>query len=43
MSELDRKDVAAGRMNKVVGHIPRELSATLFTEGTANQQGNLQN
>ncbi len=37
MSELD---VAAGRMDKVVGHIPR---GTFFTEGTANQQGNLQN
>ncbi len=38
-------DVAAGRIDKVVhvGHIPRELPGTFFTEGTANQQGNLQN
>ncbi len=38
MSELD---VPAGRMDKVVCHIiPRELSGTFFTEGTAHQQGN---
>ncbi len=36
MSQLD---VAAGWMDKVVGHIHRELSGTFFTEGTANQQG----
>ncbi len=37
-------DVAAGRMDKVVhvGHIPRELPGTFFTEGKVNQQGNLQ-
>ena len=35
-------DVAAGK-DKVVGHIPRELPGTFFTEETANQQGNLQN
>ncbi len=31
-------DVAAGRMDKVVGHIPRELPGTFFTEGTANKE-----
>ncbi len=34
-------DVAAGRMDKVVGHIPRELPGTFFTEGTDQQTSKL--
>ncbi len=48
LKSLLMSDVA-GRMDKVVGHIPRELATRYFLyrrnskQGTANQQGNLQN